>query len=125
MARAAKPSATAPISCLFAQTQFRYNSAVPLNIHLGKVIQKIPSLAYHLQQAPAGVMVLLVGAQMLGQVVDPLGQYGDLYLGRTGVSLVTGILLNNLGLFSFCHNFYTFPAALSPRKFAQTFCILR
>ena len=37
----------------------------------------------HLQQAAAGVVILLMGLQMFGQIVDPLGENRDLYLRGT------------------------------------------
>ena len=45
------------------------------------------------------MVVLLVGLQVLGQVVDPFSQKGDLHLGRTGIPLMLGILLDNSVLF--------------------------
>src|SRR5215207_5989673 len=42
------------------------------------------------------MVVLLVGAQMLGEVVDPLGQHGDLDLGRTGVRVALAELRDQL-----------------------------
>ena len=32
-------------------------------------------------------MVFLVGLQMLGEVIDPLGEQRNLYISRTGVAL--------------------------------------
>ena len=49
----------------------------------------------HFQQAAAGMMILLMDLQMLGQVADPLGQDGDLYLGGTGVLLIQAVCLND------------------------------
>ena len=42
--------------------------------------------ADHLQQAPSAVMVLQMGAEVLGQGVDPLGKQCHLHLGGTGVA---------------------------------------
>src|SRR5690349_23603672 len=38
------------------------------------------------QQAPARVVVLRMRAEVLGELVDPLGEQGDLDLGRAGVA---------------------------------------
>src|SRR6476659_6364122 len=43
-------------------------------------------------------MVLAVRAQVLGQVVDPLGEHGDLDLGGTGVRGALPVLLGELAL---------------------------
>lgn len=36
----------------------------------------------HLEKSAAAVMILVVGLEMLGQVVDPVGKDRDLYLGE-------------------------------------------
>ncbi len=41
-------------------------------------------------------MIALVGAKMLGEVVDPLGQQGNLHLGRPCVALVMAEFGNDL-----------------------------
>ena len=96
---------------LLTDAQLGNDGAVALNVDLGQVVEKVSPLANHLQQAAAGMMVFLVLAQVLGQVVDTLGQHGNLHLRRTGVALMAGILLDNLGLFSLCHGNSTFSAA--------------
>ena len=61
----------------------------------------------HLEKSAAAVMILVVGLEMLGQVVDPVGKDRDLYLGGTGVTLVGGVLFDN-ALFDFCcHDVFT------------------
>ena len=59
----------------------------------------------HLLQTAAAVEVLLVGLQVHGQVVDAGGQDSDLNLGRTCVSFVGGVLLDQGKLFIFLHGF--------------------
>ena len=44
-------------------------------------------------------MVLLVDLQVLVEVVDALGEQSNLNLGRTGVTLVTGLSLDDFALF--------------------------
>ena len=41
---------------------------------------------------------MLVGTQVIGQLVDTGGQDSNLNLGRTGVALVSCVLQDNLGL---------------------------
>ena len=50
----------------------------------------------------------MVGLQVLGQIVDTVGQKCDLNLRRTGVTLVDGILGNDGLLFLVGHGFFTF-----------------
>jgi hypothetical protein len=57
--------------------------------------QALTLMNLHQQASPARV-ILLMGLQVLGQVGDPLGQYGNLDFWRTGVRLSTLILANQL-----------------------------
>ena len=52
---------------------------------------KAAALADHGDQAAARVKVLLMHIQMVRQVLDTLGQYGDLHFGRTGITLSGGV----------------------------------
>src|SRR5690606_34562646 len=52
----------------------------------------------HLQESPPRVMVLLVGLQVLGELVDPLGEDRDLHLGRARVGLVAAVAVDDLRL---------------------------
>ena len=49
------------------------------------------------------MVILVVGTQVIGQVVDALGQNSDLNLGGAGVALVHCVFLNDCGLFFFQH----------------------
>jgi len=91
---------------LLSQVQLFDDRAVTLDIGLLQVAQKVSSVTDHLQKAAAAVVVLVIGLQMLGEVVDSVGQKRDLNLGRTGVALVGSILLNNCLLFVFQHCFH-------------------
>ena len=53
----------------------------------------------HLGQTATAVVVVGVALEVLGKVVDAVGQNGDLNLGRTGVALVDRILLNDCLLY--------------------------
>ena len=44
----------------------RHDCSVTLDVNLNEVVEKASSLADHLQQAAAGVMILLVGTEVLG-----------------------------------------------------------
>ena len=60
----------------------------------------------HLQKSATAVVVLLVQLQMLVQTVDAVGQNGDLYLGRTGVTFVGLVLLGDLLLDFLFHDIH-------------------
>src|SRR6185295_1558020 len=59
-----------------------------------EVLEEAATLADQHQQAATGVVVLLVGLEVVGEAVDPLGQQRDLDLGRAGVALVDLELLD-------------------------------
>ena len=52
------------------------------------------------------MMVLVMLLEMLGEVVDSLGENSDLNLRRTGVALVSSILFHNSLFFCLCHFFH-------------------
>src|ERR1700737_3854188 len=62
-----------------------------------QIVEEPPPLADQLEQAAPRVVVLLVGLEMLGQVMDALGEQRDLHLGRAGVALVGAELLDDRG----------------------------
>jgi hypothetical protein len=63
-----------------------------------QVVQQLAATAHHLEQAAARVVVLGVLLEVLGQVVDPRGQEGDLHFRRTGVVLRALVVQEDLGL---------------------------
>ena len=76
---------------LFTKTEFLYDCTVALNVLLLEVTEKVSSVTDHLKHTAAAVMVLGVSLEVLGEVVDSLGENSDLNLGRTGVALVSSI----------------------------------
>ena len=75
------------------------DGAVTLDVLGHQIVQHLAALTDHLQQAAAGVVVLLVDLQVLGELVDAGGENGDLHLGRTGVGLMDAVGLDNGRLF--------------------------
>jgi len=59
-----------------------------------EIIQETAALADHHEQAAAGTMVFLIVLEVLGQVIDALGQQRNLHIGRTGIPLVQLEILN-------------------------------
>ena len=47
------------------------DGAISLNILFLKIIEKFPPFTNEFEKGPLGAVVLLVGQQMLGQVIDP------------------------------------------------------
>ena len=64
--------------------------------------EEATTLTDHFEQATTAVMVLRVGAEVVGEVVDSFGEKGDLHFGRTAVSLVFAVLLYGLSFLE-CH----------------------
>src|SRR5690606_18251294 len=57
------------------------------------VVEQAAAQTDHLEQATTGMVVLGVVAEMLSEVLDPLGENGDLNLRRAGVSVLGGEFL--------------------------------
>ncbi len=55
---------------LFSDAQLGDNRTIPLDVLLGQVVQHLAALTDHLQQAAAGVVVLLVDLQVLGELPE-------------------------------------------------------
>lgn len=69
--------------------------SVTLDVLVHEVIEQTAALTDHKKQAVAAVVILLVNLQMLGELIDALGQDGNLHLGRTGVGFMGAVGLNN------------------------------
>ena len=70
--------------------------AVARDVDLGDVLEQPTTTADQQQQATTGVVVVRVGLEVLGEVGDALGQDGDLDLGGARVTLVGGVLGDDL-----------------------------
>src|SRR5581483_3300713 len=81
-----------PVARSAAEAELADDAAVALDIVRADVIeQPTPPTHEHKQPAPA-VVILLVHLEVLGEVVDPLGEERDLNLGRAGVGVVQAVL---------------------------------
>src|SRR3954467_15540441 len=87
-----------PALRLAAQAELLDQGAVALEILALQVVQEAAAPSDELEQAATRVVVVLVRAEVLGQLVDALGQHRDLDLGRAGVRLVLPELLNVIEL---------------------------
>ena len=79
--------------------QLGNDSAVALDVLGHQIVQHLAALTDHLQQAAAGVVVLLVDLQVLGELVDTGSEDGDLDLGGAGVRGMGAVGLNHGRLF--------------------------
>jgi hypothetical protein len=70
--------------------------AVTLDVSLGHVVEQATTLTDQEHQAPAAVVVVLVGFEVLGQVRDASGEDGNLDLRRAGIALGRRVLFNGL-----------------------------
>ncbi len=93
---------------LLSQAELADDRAVTLDVVLLQVVQQASSATDHLLKTAAAVEVLLVDFQVLGQVSDAVGQDSNLYFGRTGVALVSSVLLDDVELCVFLHGIFTF-----------------
>ena len=83
-------------SGLFPETQTVYDLFVPIPVRGFEVLQQLPSLANHLQETPAGMVVLFVDLEMVGKHVDPLRQKSYLDRSGSGIRPVDAKTCNNL-----------------------------
>ena len=72
------PLAFGSLSRLLAQAELFDQGTVALNVGLLQVVQHVATLADQLEQAGAGMKVLLVGLEVAGEAVDAGGKKGDL-----------------------------------------------
>ena len=81
---------------LLAQAQLGDQRTITLDILFLQVSQQIAAAADHLQQPAIAVLIVLVGLQVLVQMIDARGEQRDLNLGGTGVVLAQAAGRNNL-----------------------------
>ena len=94
-----KRGAAPPLSLkLLTDTQLLDQLTVAVYVLLLQVCQHAAALTYHLQQAAAGMVVLRMLLQVLGQLLDARGQDCYLYLRGTGIGFVSSVCLNDRGL---------------------------
>ena len=80
---------------LATQSQIGDQLQVAVVLGAGQVVEQSAAAADHLEQSAAGVVVVLVAAQMFGHAIDALGEQRDLDIGRAGVAGVEPVLLND------------------------------
>jgi hypothetical protein len=83
---------------LLSQIQFVDDDAVALEVVVAEVLEQPPSLPDELQKPALGIVVFLVGLEMLGQIVDAFGDESDLHFRVAGVGLGFSIQLQDFNL---------------------------
>ena len=73
---------------LFTKAELREDIGILVQLVLLEIIEELTTTARHLEQATARMEVFAVGAEVLGQVIDPGGEQCDLDFGRTGIGVV-------------------------------------
>src|SRR4029079_19479121 len=81
---------------LAAQPQLLDESAIALEVVLLHVREEAAPPSDELQQPAPRVVILRVGAQMLGEIVDALRQHRDLHLRRPRIGVRPPVLLDQL-----------------------------
>jgi hypothetical protein len=93
---------------LLAQAERIDQLAVSSDIAVLEVVKELAAAAHHLHQAAAGVMILRVSLEVIGQTVDAGGEKSNLNLGRARVARSTLVLGNNFSLVDFDRHRYSF-----------------
>ena len=101
-----RPKAAAEKSELSAEAKALDEFTVALDVDIRQVAEQTTTLTHEKQQTTTRVVVVLVSLEVLGQVFDALGENRNLNLGRTGVTLVSCILFDDVILDSKikCHS---------------------
>ena len=89
---------------LLTDAQLGDEGAVTLHVLGSQIVQHLAALADHLVQAAAGVVVVDVSTQVLGELIDAGGEDGHLNLGGAGVGSMGAVGLDNGCLFVFTNN---------------------
>ena len=89
---------------LLSDSELFDDSTVTVDILLGEVVEKVSSVTYHLKKTAAGMMVILVGLEVLGEGVDAMRKDRDLNFGRTGIALMGLVLVDELLFYFFLNH---------------------
>ena len=85
---------------LLANSKLANDVQVLLRIDLAQIIQQPSTTTHHSQQSPPTRVVLGVGPHVLGQRIDPSGQYGHLNFRRPAIVVPASIFADDF-LFPF------------------------
>jgi hypothetical protein len=80
---------------LFPNLQPQDHRAISLDILLLEIIEETSPLTYQFQKPSPGMMILCMGLEMFGQIIDPLAQDGDLNLRRPRIGNMSLVFLDD------------------------------
>jgi hypothetical protein len=86
--------AVVPQRELVPKAQFLDDRSVAVNVDSLHVVEEAATLSIHLEKATATVVIVLVGAKVLREVLDPLAEERDLNASRPAVGVVRPVLLD-------------------------------
>ena len=90
---------------LFTDIELLNQSTVSIDVLGFQIIQETASLTDHLVKTAAGMVILLVVLQMLGEFLNPCGKESYLYFGGTGIFRILTELGNDCCLLLFTDHF--------------------
>jgi hypothetical protein len=96
------------LDTLAADTELLDQLKISLAVALGDVTQQAAALADHLQQATTGHVIVLIGLEMLGDLLDAFRQNCHLGASATGVVFVYLRAFDSGGLFLSCNHVQVF-----------------
>jgi hypothetical protein len=73
---------------LLAQSEACDDGLIPLEVSIANVSQQCRPVAHHLEQAAPGGMILGMGSEMFGEIVDSSRQQCNLYFRRSCISVM-------------------------------------
>jgi len=76
---------------LLAQTELADELAVAREVFFLQVVEQASSVADHPQKTAPRVVIFRVGLEVLGQIVDPVGEQRDLRFGAPSVRISFGL----------------------------------
>ena len=83
-------------NCLSANTQPFDQLLVTPIVRAPKIIENLAPLRHELEQPAPRMVVLDMCLEVIRQAVDPLRKQRNLYFGRTGITGLDGVSLNDL-----------------------------
>ena len=83
---------------LLPQSERGYESAVPLGALRSEVLKKCLTTGYQRHHPPLRVLIRTMTVKMPRQILNPLCQESDLHLGRSNVTLFSGVGCYDLSL---------------------------
>ena len=89
-------------SQLVPESKISDDLAVTFEIRSPQIVEETAPSSDHFEQPATAVMILRVGAEVVGEVVDSRGEKSDLNFGRAAIGLMRAVLLNGR-CFLECH----------------------